>query len=447
LVVRDTRPRSDRASGRGLEAQPGTSVELHRAAFERNRDVGLFATGGGTSVLLEDVVVRETLPRLRDGTRGLGVQAQDGAMVDIRRSAVERNGQVGMAATGAGTVLLVSDVVVRDTQGLGTGANGRGLELQDGARVEVRRTLLHGNREFAVFAAEAGTSVLLEDVLIRDTAAQPSDGEFGRGVSAQSGAEVRVRRAVLVRNVDAALAVFGAGSSLRVEDAVVLDTQSAPTDGLFGAGVLALDGGRFELQRGLFRGNHHVALFAADPGTVLVAEDLQIVDTQGRAVDGQAGHGLELQLGAQAELRRATFERNREASLMVIHPGTTLAAEDLAVRDTLEADCPTCPGRGGIGVGLYGGGTGTLARFAVGRSALCGLQLATAADPLTGLPYPDSGTIDLQEGEVAENPIGVNLQAPDFDVARLTDRVLYRDNDRNLDTDTLPVPDTVEPPP
>ena len=53
----------------------------------------------------------------------------------------------------------------------------------------------------------------------------------------------------------------------------------------------------------------------------------------------------------------------------------------------------------------------------------------------------NGGSADLHEGFVTSNVIGVNVQSAGFDIARLTDRVGYRDNDRNLDTDELPIPD------
>jgi hypothetical protein len=81
-------------------------------------------------------------------------------------------------------------------------------------------------------------------------------------------------------------------------------------------------------------------------------------------------------------------------------------------------------------VGAYGSAAIELTGFVVARSALCGVQVATG------------GTIDLHDGVIAENPIGANIQSADFDPRRLTTDVAYRDNDRNLDSNVLPVPAT-----
>ena len=49
--------------------------------------------------------------------------------------------------------------------------------------------------------------------------------------------------------------------------------------------------------------------------------------------------------------------------------------------------------------------------------------------------------MDLHHGEVSGNLIGANVQTEDFELARLQDDVTYADNERDLDTALLPVPD------
>jgi hypothetical protein len=67
-------------------------------------------------------------------------------------------------------------------------------------------------------------------------------------------------------------------------------------------------------------------------------------------------------------------------------------------------------------------------RFLVERSALAGLALTRG------------GTIDLLDGEVAFNPVGVNVDAPDYDLDRLRNQVRYHDNDLTLQAISLPEP-------
>ena len=52
----------------------------------------------------------------------------------------------------------------------------------------------------------------------------------------------------------------------------------------------------------------------------------------------------------------------------------------------------------------------------------------------------------MYSGEVAENEIGACIQIPNYDVRRLREQVRFRDNARNVEATTLPVPDGVSPP-
>ena len=85
-------------------------------------------------------------------------------------------------------------------------------------------------------------------------------------------------------------------------------------------------------------------------------------------------------------------------------------------------------------MGAYEQGRLEVERFRVTRAALVGVQVSR------------DGAMDLHDGEIAENPVGANVQVPDYDFSRLTDRVFYRDNGTNLDSSTLFVPEPTTPP-
>lgn len=57
-----------------------------------------------------------------------------------------------------------------------------------------------------------------------------------------------------------------------------------------------------------------------------------------------------------------------------------------------------------------------------------------------GEAFATYGALDLHVGEVSGNPVGANVHDPGFDIARLTDQVVYRDNGRDLDATSLPLP-------
>jgi hypothetical protein len=158
--------------------------------------------------------------------------------------------------------------------------------------------------------------------------------------------------------------------------------------------------------------------------------------------------GLAAQDGSQVVVQRAVLERNRDAGVVAFDADTVLDLTDVVVRDTLERECTTdtCAGAGaGIGVGTYGGAHVEATRFAINRSALCGIQLAHGGDD-SGVRSPEGGTADLREGEIAHNAVcGANIQTEGFNIDRLLDNVVFYDNGINLDMTELQVPDPAPP--
>jgi hypothetical protein len=45
------------------------------------------------------------------------------------------------------------------------------------------------------------------------------------------------------------------------------------------------------------------------------------------------------------------------------------------------------------------------------------------------------------QGSIHGNTIGINVQAPDYDYSSISDSVTLRDNQRDLDAASLPLPD------
>ena len=394
MVVRDTQSKeSDRELGVGLDVQEGAQVEVSHALFERNRDAGVIAFHTGTTLNLADVVIRDTQSQESDSQGGYGLHAQKGAHVEVSRAVFERNRQDGMVAADAGTAMILTDVIVRDTQSQESdGWWGFGLYVKDGAHIEVSRALVEQNRVAGVVATGAGTILNLTDVIVRGTQSQESDRQWGRGLEVSDGAHVEVSRALFERNRELGVLATNAVTTLNLSDVVVRNTQS-------------------------------------------------------RESDRQRGRGLEASDGARVEVRRALFDRNREIGVFAGIAGTILGLTDVVVSETFEKDCArdTCAGLGvGTGVASVAEAHVEMTRFLVSKSALCGLQLARGGfynEQGELVHYEFGGTMDLHDGEVSHNPIGVNVQTEDFDLHRLQDNVIYKDNGRNLDMSELPVPD------
>jgi len=153
IVVRDTRSeRRGAIDGRGLNALAGAVFEVSRGLLERNRLVGASADGVDASLSLSDAVVRDTQPEELDRTVGRGFAAQNGASVELSRVSLDRNLEIGGSADDEGTSVTLTDVFVRDTRPQESdGTRGSGLEIQDGARASLDRVVFEGNRSVDVF--------------------------------------------------------------------------------------------------------------------------------------------------------------------------------------------------------------------------------------------------------------------------------------------------------
>jgi hypothetical protein len=504
VVIRDTEAATATdLEGRGITAQDGARVTLERAVLEHNREFGALAAGVDAVIDLTDTVVRDTRVTMGHADLGIGLSALDGGRITARRTLLERNHTAGVNPRQAGSAIVLEDTIVRDTLGADYGPPlGRGAEATAGGRLVATRTVFARNLEAGVVAAGTGTTLELTDVAIRHTASQPADGLRGDGIVVQHGAAATLTRVLLEANRDLGLQAEDPGTTLQGTDVVVLDTRPQEADGTFGFGLqlahgssseltrLRVEGGHgvgllagvehtrlrltdalvrnvqgdehdlggrgielqgpgiFALERVWLQGNHDAGLFVSEPGATLTVSDLTVTDTRSRTADLGWGIGLQIQAGAGVTLTRGRFERNAAAGIQLAAADVSLHATDLAVVETLPAECSTtsCVGlAAGSGVVVTGGALLEATRFVLRDNALCGLQLAIGVDTETLVPFPVGGTAELHQGDVVRNVVGVNIQTPEFDIGRLQDQVRYFGNQHNLDSAALPVPESTAP--
>lgn len=81
----------------------------------------------------------------------------------------------------------------------------------------------------------------------------------------------------------------------------------------------------------------------------------------------------------------------------------------------------------------------TVDRFTLDASALVGVLVGPFGSTIFNEWF--GTTINLSNGVVTNNPIGASIQNPDYDISTLQDRVLWINNDVNLDAQTLATPE------
>ena len=436
-LVADTQNlENDPASGFGLSAQLQAYVVVQRSVFLRNRLCGIFAANVGTDLVLEDVVVHDTQAQEGGEQGGSGLFARTGAQVDVFRALFERNRDIGVFGINSGTTVALTDVVVRGTQDLGLEDRmASALTANSGAQIEVSRAVFDENEGLGMHAAAAGTRLRLSDIAIRDTKARGRDGLGGRGLEAHSGARVDVSGALFERNREIAVNVGNAGTTLIIEDAVVRDTLSQEASGLFGRGLEVGDGAHAEVDRVVFDRCRDLGVFAVHANTALTLTDAIVMYTSSRETDGRFGGGLNVQAGARVEVRRGLFRSNQETGLRASDEGSELSLTDVVVDGTREASCSQNDACSGFGDGVlsHNDAMMTMIRFSIPHSDRCGVTVHQAS-------------MDLHDGEISENTIGACINAEDFDLERLMDNVVYRDNERRLDPNfDMPVPEPALP--
>jgi hypothetical protein len=303
----------------------------------------------GAGVELKDVVIRGTLGTLAApiNTAGHGLDVASGAIVVINRGLLRANRHIAIAVFDTGSSLELNDAVVRDTESQESDhLMGRGLNVEWGAKASVHRSIFDNNREAAVVGSTGGTTVELTDVAVRDTQAQVSGNAFGYGLLAQYAATFKVSRCLVERSHWNGITVFDKGTTVELTDLVVRDTLGTEGADEFGIGLNLQPGPAVTVNRALFEGNRASGVACMGTGAKLEATDVVVHGTLSQQSDHTMGNGLDVQDGAQAQVTRGWIESNRDVGIIVFDKGSRLDLTDVTVRDTQSEETSKKVGRG-----------------------------------------------------------------------------------------------------
>ena len=354
VVVRNTRGNQTGARGEGIVAQRGARIELANVLVTNAGSTGVLA--GDAVVRLRDVAVLDTRGT---GMRsaGVGVSGFDGAQVELVRAVIERSIGEGLGLNRGSTGLL-EDVIIRGTAALPDGQDGRGIFALAASRITARRLRVDDNRDLGVGLQERSEGAF-EDLVIRRTASQTYDLDNGYGLWLQAGSVVTATRAAVVASRKAA--VIAVSSTLDVTDLLVRDTLPREFDEVMGVGLLSVGSNtrvvRAEILRSVAVG---VWLDGGGPATV---EDLTVDQVDPAPGDGTAGIGLTLE-NTRLSLVRARISRVGSAGIYAdgSDVATHLAATDVRVE---QAEGEPASGLFGLGMVIQGQATADLSGIEV----------------------------------------------------------------------------------
>jgi hypothetical protein len=343
------------------------AVTLERVLVTDARGTGIRVEGGALTG--QRVVVRGTREDASGGGEALFVAAE--ATVDLERVVLDDNRGGALRAT-SGTVTL-RDAAIADTIADIAGGNGRAIVVETGARVELTRAALEGHREHAATATGSGAALVLRDVVVRDTLGRDSDGLEGRAVAVWGGAEATLERVLVERAAGGGLYV--SESTVTLDDVVVRDSELRDVDYANGQGIL-VDGtaGRAVLRR-VRVDRVYFAGVEALRGSLLDAEDLTVRDPLEAPPPSGGAFGVGVWIeGAEADITRLDVSGAVRTGISLLDSATTLA--DVRISDTRGSDAD---GNGGESVSVAQGSTLEADRVLLERGHFAGISVTTDA--------------------------------------------------------------------
>jgi len=423
IAVRDSALR-DGGWGRALTVAGGGSAEIERAVFERVYDMAVQIGEAGSSATLTEVAIADITPD-EVSRLGQGVEVVNGATATLSRTIVEAARDTGLYVDDGATV-MATDLLVRGIRSGPDGTFGRGVNVQSGGRLTGQRVAVDDCRELGVYAGNEGSRLELTDVVVRRTDGRERDDVGGRGVQIQWGAQATLERAVIAENLEHGLFVASEGTQVTAQDTVIEGTLSHPD---MGRGAEVLLGATLTLSRVRLEENHDVALFVTD-GSTATLEDLAVVRTLPRPATGWYGRAINVQgEGASATGARVDLEGNTEIALFVAGGGSvSLSRARLAYTVPQLCFTPCDDKSGGIGLFTVDTARATLTDFSIEDNLLAGVVVQGESQAI------------LTSGTIARHPVGLHAADPDRVLAEMTD-VSFADNQRNVDSTMLPIPD------
>jgi nitrous oxidase accessory protein NosD len=411
LLIEGTLPQeSDQTGGLGIAAQDGAQLSLLAVGLWENRDVGLFVSGAGTNVSAAGLLIAGTLSRESDQARGLGIEILNSAHVSIEATTVRENRGVGLFASDAGTDVSAVGLLVEGTLAHEIDETwGRGIHVREGARLSVGAAALRNNRDVGLLASGAGTDVNATGLLVEETLPQESDQTSGRGIGVQLGAHLSLEAAALRKNRDAGLFVSSADTDVSATGLLVEGTLPEGSNQTRGHGIAVQEGARASLKAAVVRENRDVGLFVTDVGTDVSAVGILVEGTLPQESDRTHGWGIGVQDGAHLCLQGAALRENRSSGLHVWGTGTDVSAAGLLVEGTQPRDIDQTGGRG---IDMHGGARLVVEAAALRKNRTTGLFASAPGTDVSAVGLLVEGTLP-QESDKGFGR-GISVQAGAF---------------------------------
>ncbi len=415
---------SSGAKGGCMLVRTGAAVTGSAFVCEDSEAYGVLGGTDGSTIDLTHVVIRRVDPA--DDFFGRGVAGQGFTDMTLAKVLIEEVTQMGLLMGDADgsleTVSHLSDVVIRNTRVDAELLSASGFVLHGDSTATVERLHVADTR-FDGLLVQSGARLDASDVTVRRTEPTPNGGN-GPAILVVGAAAAFDR--VDVSDGTAAGAAFQSAEVTASNFAV--HTTQPDLDGTNGFGIIVIKNSSFEGERLLVEGSR-TSQISVQGGSSGRFVDLTLRDGSPEEAGGGAGYGLQVVEG-RIDVTRGLIEGHHAFGVLFSQTmGEPSTLEDVVVTDTVVNDCPGCSGHGS-GIGAFGAEV-VVTGFSLRDNEVCGVFVG-----------PDAG-VDLSMGEVAGSAIGACVTDEGYDLARLQSDVEFRDNETNLDSTSLPVPEPV----
>lgn len=411
----------------GVWVREGRALSLEGVLISRTRTFGIFAVNDGSEVLAARVVVDSPQPN-DDGTRGRGINIQTGARLEASDLLVANSLDGAIFASENSEVVLDRAVLRGTREELSDLNGGRGLGVQLGSRLEASNLLIDDNRDIGLLLIDS--EAMLDQVVVRGTRERISDGTRGRGLSVQGTSSLTATRLLVDDNRDIGIRA-ATGARLILTDTVIRGTLQRDNGGAGGRGIGAEVDVRLMATRLLVDDTGGVGIVSDESELMLI--DTAIRNTRERPLDGTAGLGLIAQYGGSVVGTRLSIVGARENGIIVTSRSTIELTHALVGEVARSAAEPERVfGHGAV----CASSTLRMTDFRIRDVATCGVLFER--DTL------NPAVVVLTDGVVERTSIGACVQVPGYDLELLSDGVDYVDNESNLESTTLPLPEPVD---
>ena len=222
VEVRDTIATGEVETGIGIRASLGASLTATDCVVDGNSSVGILIGHEGTTAQLTRVEIANTRYHAVIHS-GYGFHVSQGAVATVQDCWFHHNGYVTVAAGNEGTELTLVDTVIEDTRPGDEGHFGYGVNVWDQASMVMQGGVIQRNQVVNLMLGEDGTSVTLTGVDILD-ALKDAGGTGGRGISMEEGARLVAEDCLIEGSEEMGLILFGQDTVAELTDVTIRDT-------------------------------------------------------------------------------------------------------------------------------------------------------------------------------------------------------------------------------